>query len=335
MSLGKKLAALRKNSNMTQEALGKQLDMSAQAISKWENDLSEPDMATIKKLATIYNVPIAEFYDAREADSEPEDNNEKNIVYEVVLSEFSNTLAAIKHIRNSENLSLVEAKNKIESLRGSIQYTYSEDEAKKIKASLDKIEGAVTKINKIGLDENQTIGTCSKCGRAIIVNNNGSNLCESCKGNLLNEEINRDALKSIFIIANVTAAIPALAWLIFAFCNLGSTFLVVLQSLAWGIGGAYVIFSTIFQLHYKTLPRSIITLPIRIAKAVRSGVDGCIMFIIYIAVYLVALIASVFTIAIGACIAPFTYPVSLKKRIKNLKKGDEDECNDIIDIVND
>ena len=49
MSLGNKLAALRKNSNMTQEALGKRLDISAQAMSKLENDLSEPDMATLKK----------------------------------------------------------------------------------------------------------------------------------------------------------------------------------------------------------------------------------------------------------------------------------------------
>ena len=53
MSLGKTLAELRKKSKMTQSELGDKLNISAQAISKWENDSSEPDISTLKKLATF------------------------------------------------------------------------------------------------------------------------------------------------------------------------------------------------------------------------------------------------------------------------------------------
>lgn len=58
MKLGQKLAEYRKNKGITQSELGEYLNISPQAISKWENDLSEPDIATLKKLAWFYGVSI-------------------------------------------------------------------------------------------------------------------------------------------------------------------------------------------------------------------------------------------------------------------------------------
>lgn len=40
LNIGKNIAALRKEKNMTQEDLAGALGVSAQAVSKWENDLS-------------------------------------------------------------------------------------------------------------------------------------------------------------------------------------------------------------------------------------------------------------------------------------------------------
>ena len=54
---------LRKKNYYTQQALGEKLNISAQAISKWENDLSEPDLATLKKLAELYNISVSEIID--------------------------------------------------------------------------------------------------------------------------------------------------------------------------------------------------------------------------------------------------------------------------------
>lgn len=47
MTYGQKIAQLRKISNMTQAKLGELLNVSAQAVSKWEHDIAEPDLATI------------------------------------------------------------------------------------------------------------------------------------------------------------------------------------------------------------------------------------------------------------------------------------------------
>ena len=60
MTIGQKLAGYRKLSGMTQQQLGEYLNISAQAISKWEKDLSEPALATLRVLADLYKVSIDE-----------------------------------------------------------------------------------------------------------------------------------------------------------------------------------------------------------------------------------------------------------------------------------
>ncbi len=60
MTLGKRLKFLRRRNYYTQQQLAQELNISAQAISKWENDLSEPDLATLRKIAELYNMSISE-----------------------------------------------------------------------------------------------------------------------------------------------------------------------------------------------------------------------------------------------------------------------------------
>lgn len=49
MNYGQKIAELRKKADMTQAELGESLNVTSQAVSKWENGLSEPDLGTINK----------------------------------------------------------------------------------------------------------------------------------------------------------------------------------------------------------------------------------------------------------------------------------------------
>ena len=58
MTLGKKLSNHRKMLGWTQQQLGEYLNLSAQAVSKWENDLAEPDLVTLKTLANLYSVTV-------------------------------------------------------------------------------------------------------------------------------------------------------------------------------------------------------------------------------------------------------------------------------------
>ena len=63
MTLGKKLANYRRVSNLTQQQIGDMLNLSAQAISKWENDLAQPDLASLKALSKLYHVTLDELLD--------------------------------------------------------------------------------------------------------------------------------------------------------------------------------------------------------------------------------------------------------------------------------
>lgn len=58
-----KLSKLRKNNNLSQEQLADRLEMSRQAISKWELGLSYPDMTTIMELCKILNCSLENLID--------------------------------------------------------------------------------------------------------------------------------------------------------------------------------------------------------------------------------------------------------------------------------
>ncbi len=60
-SIGGKILALRKAKGITQAELGAYLNISYQAVSKWERDESCPDFATMSKLAKYFNVALSYF----------------------------------------------------------------------------------------------------------------------------------------------------------------------------------------------------------------------------------------------------------------------------------
>lgn len=55
-TMGKRITRLRKSINLTQEQLAEKLGITAQAVSKWENDISCPDISILPKLAEILGV---------------------------------------------------------------------------------------------------------------------------------------------------------------------------------------------------------------------------------------------------------------------------------------
>lgn len=58
MTIGGRLASERKKLGLTQEELGSKLDISRQAISKWESDISLPDTANLIKLSSLFSTSI-------------------------------------------------------------------------------------------------------------------------------------------------------------------------------------------------------------------------------------------------------------------------------------
>ena len=59
--IGEKIKNKRKELNLTQEYLAKELNISRQAVSKWEKGLSEPSMDNLVKLSEIFGVDIDYF----------------------------------------------------------------------------------------------------------------------------------------------------------------------------------------------------------------------------------------------------------------------------------
>lgn len=65
-TIGKRIAQLRKEKGLTQEELSQKMEVSAQAVSKWENDQTCPDIASLPKLAKILGVTVDELLSGKE-----------------------------------------------------------------------------------------------------------------------------------------------------------------------------------------------------------------------------------------------------------------------------
>ena len=63
MNLSNKIRELRRANNLTQEQMATALNISAQAISKWEMGASYPDMTMIPTLAAFFKVSLDELFD--------------------------------------------------------------------------------------------------------------------------------------------------------------------------------------------------------------------------------------------------------------------------------
>ena len=70
-SMGAIIARKRKELGMTQEQLAGALGISYQAVSKWENELSSPDISTLPLLADLFGITIDELFGRVTAAAEP------------------------------------------------------------------------------------------------------------------------------------------------------------------------------------------------------------------------------------------------------------------------
>ena len=62
MSIGKNIAKYRKEKNLTQEELGEKLGVTNQAVSKWESEVSMPDVMLLPEIATALNITLDDLY---------------------------------------------------------------------------------------------------------------------------------------------------------------------------------------------------------------------------------------------------------------------------------
>lgn len=80
-TLGMMISSLRKEKGITQLELAGKMGVTDKAVSKWERDLSFPDINSIPKLAEVFEVSMDELMQVK---TETKENMSKNKINEIV-----------------------------------------------------------------------------------------------------------------------------------------------------------------------------------------------------------------------------------------------------------
>ena len=293
MSLGTRLTELRRRAGFTQAELGKILNISAQAISKWENDFSEPDISTLKKLAEIYGVNINEIIDPSSVPSDGGgvvDGVPSFDLY-LVATDPAKKIKTISYLRNLLGIDLVQAKQAVEEPPYLISGAMSSDE----------VEAVRNYLAPVGATVEATVSDGTKERRSILSTEEPTPPPATSGG-----------MKKRFIVANVTAALPALAVLIVSIlmCVKFTDYLLAVYFCA-------CTYSLIFLLWYPTLTRKLLY-PIRGAFANAEG------FFAILGASILAIILLPWLILVGL-ICPIIYAFSIKTRVRRMLCDDDDD----------
>jgi len=72
MTLGQRIQELRKQNQMSQEQLGEQMGVSRQAISKWESDLTIPELDKLIALSKLFQVSLNDLLQVKDESGKPQ-----------------------------------------------------------------------------------------------------------------------------------------------------------------------------------------------------------------------------------------------------------------------
>ena len=91
MTLGQKLKEIRKRFGLSQESLAEIMNVSRQAITKWESDEGLPDVSNLQELSKVFNLTVDYLLDndnslpalsmKKELDKDKYEMNGKGLLY--------------------------------------------------------------------------------------------------------------------------------------------------------------------------------------------------------------------------------------------------------------
>lgn len=74
-SFGDMVAALRKEKGMTQLELAEKMGVTDKAVSKWERDLSFPDVSSIPRLAELFDISVDQLMQVRKYEGQESEHS--------------------------------------------------------------------------------------------------------------------------------------------------------------------------------------------------------------------------------------------------------------------
>lgn len=84
-TFGQRLAALRKEKGLTQSDIADKVGITAQAVSKWENDQASPDIDILIKLSEIFDISLDELLGKEKASVSLNEKPTKKDINKMVL----------------------------------------------------------------------------------------------------------------------------------------------------------------------------------------------------------------------------------------------------------
>ena len=78
-SMGELISSLRKEKGMTQKDLATKMNVTDKAVSKWERNISCPDINTLPLLANVLDISVDELLNTSPKEKESENETEKII----------------------------------------------------------------------------------------------------------------------------------------------------------------------------------------------------------------------------------------------------------------
>ena len=103
MELGKKIKQLRLNKGVTQEALANALGVTYQAVSRWENETTMPDISLLPQISVFFGVSIDELFEFTEESQYERIENMLNEKSSLTDMEFDNAKCFLEKQIAKEN----------------------------------------------------------------------------------------------------------------------------------------------------------------------------------------------------------------------------------------
>ena len=88
MSVGENIAYFRKKLGLTQEMLSERIGVTAQAVSKWENGVTNPDISLLPRISEALGIGIGDLFDGSRKRRAVGFGQLPDAAYDAVLSVF-------------------------------------------------------------------------------------------------------------------------------------------------------------------------------------------------------------------------------------------------------
>ncbi len=205
-TLGRRIARLRLARTATQERLAKELNVSPQAVSKWENDINYPDISLLPDLARFLGVSVDELLSGANASTQ-ESASVQESVAEVVSVAADEPTEIVEESTEHDNQSIATQSSGFSfgKLFGkSMVKVEKNDEADDSKKKGVRLGNGSAKHGLhvyVVSDDGDVVDMCVPLGLAKFVLNSGIQV----GGNYLNQET-QEQLSSINLDALMDAA---------------------------------------------------------------------------------------------------------------------------------